>query len=261
MYSCLHESAVSPVKGVRLWTAHLESLSFAEVEELGAHLDATERTRAARFHFQRDRQHYLAARGLLRCLLGRILELPPTKIAFEVGAHGKPALDRARRRDSMVHFNLSHSAGWAMFALAQNREVGIDMESAARLERNEEDLVRLAARVLSTSELEIWQTLPDLETRQAAFLRAWTRKEAYSKATGQGLFNGFGDIEVALDAAAPQASLVIHSFSKPSDLTSNWILHDLAAPAGFAAALACEQRTEENVAGGDGIVFGAEAHA
>ena len=240
--SSLHlHSLDSPVSDVQIWTAHLEALSLLELEELSALLDAGEQARAARFHFERDRRHYVASRGFLRRLLGSVLDVPASALVFEYGAHGKPTISPALLGRTL-YFNLSHSAGWAMFALSRDGEVGIDLESAIRLKRDGDGLAGLAARVLSARERAIWQALPDTQ-REAAFLRAWTRKEAYTKATGQGLFDELIQTDVALDAAAPESSLILHS-SREGGITRNWVLHDLPAPAGFAAALAVEQKLQ-----------------
>ena len=230
MFSALLQSVDTPVSGVQIWTAHLEALSPVELGELSALLDAAEHARAARFHFERDRRHYVASRGLLRYLLGVALTRPAAGLVFEYGAHGKPAISAAFLQGRTLCFNLSHSAGWAMFALAWDREVGIDLESATRLKRDVNGLSGLAARVLSARELAIWEALPDAAARDAAFLRAWTRKEAYAKATGKGLFDELGSVEVALDAASPKSSLTING-------SRSWTVHDLPAPKGFAAAL------------------------
>jgi 4'-phosphopantetheinyl transferase len=246
MSSSLLQSPETLVSGVQIWTAQLESLSPAEIVELSASLDLTEHARAARFHFERDRRHYVASRGLLRRLLGAALDRPASALVFEYGAHGKPAISAAFLPGRTPCFNLSHSAGWAMFALAWDREVGIDLESATRLKRDVNSLSGLAARVLSPRELAIWQELPDAAARDAAFLRAWTRKEAYVKATGKGLFDELSDIEVALDAAAPKSSLTLRSFPQEGEIMRRWVLHDLSAPDGLAAALAVEQKPERH---------------
>src|SRR5204863_518086 len=171
--------------------------------------------------------------------------MPASRLVFEYAAHGKPAIAAEFSGDLPLRFNLSHSAGWAMFALAWDREVGVDLESAARLTRNVDGLTALATRVLSTRELAIWRALPDTAAREAAFLRAWTRKEAYAKATGQGLFDKLTCIEVALDASAPKSSLTLHSSTKEGAITRHWTVHDLAAPDGFAAALAVAEKLNE----------------
>jgi 4'-phosphopantetheinyl transferase len=227
----------APVSGVQIWRAQLEALSPAELGELSALLDAGEHARAARFHFERDQRHYIASRGLLRRLLSDALDKPASALVFKYGAHGKPMLSPSDRN---LCFNLSHSAGWAMFALAWDCDVGIDLESIVRLKRDANGLAGLAARVLSARELAVWQALPET-ARDAAFLRAWTRKEAYAKATGQGLFDELMRTDVALDAASPKSLLTLRS-PKEGGSAREWILHDLPAPDGFAAALAVEQK-------------------
>jgi 4'-phosphopantetheinyl transferase len=246
MASSLLQSAGTPMSGVQIWTAQPESLSPAEIGELSASLDSAEHTRAARFHFERDRRDYVASRGLIRRLLGAALDTPASALVFEYGAHGKPAISAESLQGRTLRFNISHSAGWAMFALAWDRDVGIDLEAAARLDRDVNGLSGLAARVLSSRELAIWQALPDAAAREAAFLRAWTRKEAYVKAMGKGLFDALGNIEVALDAATPKSSLMLRSFPEKGETLRHWVLHDLSAPDGFAAALAVEQKLEQH---------------
>jgi len=241
--SSLLQSIDSPANDVQIWAAHLEAIPPAELEQLDATLDSSERARATRFHFERDQRHYVASRGLLRHLLGSALDQPASGLVFEYGPHGKPAISAPTREGRALFFNLSHSAGWGMFALSWNREVGVDLESAARLDRDAKSLADLAARVLSQRELEVWQALPDAAARESAFLRAWTRKEAYAKAIGQGLFEHLIQNEVALDAAAPKPSLTLPA-AQTGEMTRSWILHDLSAPDGFAAALAVEQKQQ-----------------
>ena len=165
------------------------------------------------------------------------------RAGFRVRRARQPALSPAFVRDRTLCFNLSHSAGWAMFALARDCEVGIDLECAARLNRDADGLAGLAARVLTARELAIWQGLPET-AREDAFLRAWTRKEAYTKATGQGLLDELIYTDVALDAAAPKTSLTLRSPGE-GEIARDWVLHDLPAPDGFAAAIAVEQKLAE----------------
>lgn len=230
----------SPERGVQVWSAHLDTASSAEIVELTGLVDPGESARAARFHFERDRRHYLVARGLLRLLIGTALDRPASTIAFDYRVNGKPTIAAADMDDCVLHFNLSHSAGWAMFALAWDQNVGIDLESAQQLTRTMQELSALAERTLSTRELNIWHGLPNDVARSDAFLRAWTRKEACIKATGEGLRDKLQEIEVALDAANPKRSLTLSCFSRGKKSIRNWTLYDLPSPHGFAAALAIE---------------------
>jgi 4'-phosphopantetheinyl transferase len=210
---------------------------------LAALLDPVELARAARFHFESDRKRYVACRGLLRRLLADVLNTPCAKIGIKYGAHGKPMLDD-RSGTRRLHFNLSHSDDRAIFVLAWQREVGIDLESASRLPNDDKKLSALAERILSHGEFLGWQSLQDSAARHAGFLRAWTRKEALAKATGKGVFADWRRFELALDAVSPDSALTICLPGGENEPATAWFLHDLAAPEGFAAAVAIEQ---ENV--------------
>src|SRR5215831_17462853 len=180
MFSTLVPITDVPLTGVNVWSAHLDSLSSAEIEELTLSLDDAELARAQRFHFEHDRRHYAISHGLIRHLLGEALNLPPRELAFQYGPHGKPRLTPESSTTRELHFNLSHSTAWAMFALSWEGELGIDLESASRLSDNATDLTAIALRVFSNREMAIWETLATPGERKAAFLRAWTRKEAYA---------------------------------------------------------------------------------
>jgi 4'-phosphopantetheinyl transferase len=230
------EAVESPENGVQIWSAQLDSISPGDMIELMATLDSRERARAAQFHFERDRRHFIGARGILRCLLGAGLDIPAPEVAFEYGPHGKPAVVAGTGNERKLHFNISHAGGSAIFALAWNRGLGIDLEAVARLTDRGENLSDLARRILSAHELTIWRELPNDTVRGPALLRAWTRKEAFLKATGEGLFARLQTIEVALDAANPQPSLTLYS-SEEGKLGLPRTIHDLTAPTGFFAAL------------------------
>ncbi|MDQ6621885.1 MAG: 4'-phosphopantetheinyl transferase superfamily protein [Verrucomicrobiota bacterium] len=224
---------------MQIWIARLDAISSDDTLGLSASLNSEEQARAERFHFERDRRHFMATRGILRSLLAEVSNTSAHELVFERGPHGKPALAVADDEGRALHFNVSHSAGLAMFALTRGREIGVDIEAVARFEDEDETLPQLAARILSPRELEIWQALPDQDARRVGFLRAWTRKEAYIKATGEGLSAGLHTIEVALDAAAPRSFVIINS-EQHAQTNREWIVHDLTAPPGFLAALAVE---------------------
>jgi 4'-phosphopantetheinyl transferase len=222
---------------VQIWQTPLDAVTAAEIQRLAKVLSPSERRRAARFHFERDRNHYVACRGLLRELLASALKRPAATLALEYGPHGKPEI-AAGADGRRPRFNLSHSEGWVMFAFAWDREVGIDLESGTRLDPDENNLAALARRILSERELAVWQRLPNAGLRRVAFLRAWTRKEAFAKATGKGVLEQWERIELVLDAEAPNPSLVVRAQTGER----SWVVHDLAAPSGFAAALGIEQK-------------------
>lgn len=210
---------------VHVWTAQLDAVA-PEIPALAAGLDAEESARAQRFHFESDRRHFVAARGILRVLLGRYLGVKPREICFGYGTRGKPFVAAPA---TAARFNLSHSHGRAMFVFARGREVGIDLEAGARLK---DDWPGIARRVFSAHEQAELAALP-AEDRRAAFLDGWTRKEAYLKATGLGIVDGLQTIEVTLGPGAACALLA-------GPAGGSWSLRDLRVDATFAAALVVE---------------------
>lgn len=203
----------SPERGVELWLVRLSDLTNTELGFLGRAIDAAEHARAARFHFPRDRARQIATRAFLRHLLSEKLERPALSLSFREGPHGKPWLEETASDGRQLHFNLSHTAGWALFALAWEREIGVDLEAEESIGREGRDLYGLAARILSPNELDKWSALPDRPAKVTAFLRAWTMKEALGKASGEGL-----------------------AYESPA--SAPWIVHELYVPPGLCAMLA-----------------------
>jgi 4'-phosphopantetheinyl transferase len=172
-------------------------------------LSPNERSRAAAFRFPRDRSRFVAARGLLRTLLGDRLGVDPKLIEFSYGEHGKPQLADDEQN---VHFNLSHSAGVMALAICEGREVGVDVEAVR------EDLFAegIARRYLPAEVAEEIERRAGTE-RSREFFRAWVRQEAYAKGRGAGL---------ELIGQSPD----------PED----WTILDLDLSRGYAGALAIE---------------------
>lgn len=157
---------------VHVWRWDLDREEFQ-----AALLSEDEKARTQRFHFRLDACRWAACRTLLRVTLGRYLDLAPQSLKFTLGPWGKPGL-----RGCPLRFSVSHSGGAALLAVARHREVGVDIEEASRALSPEE----LAPQVLSSREQAwLWEQAP--ERHEAAFLTLWTAKEAYVKATGQGL--------------------------------------------------------------------------
>src|SRR5262249_38435202 len=94
------------------------------VDQLRQLLSPQERARADRFRFEKDRNAFTIARGLLRIILGSYLQTTPSAIEFTYGSRGKPSVVSARP----IQFNLSHSGDLAVYAITEGYEVGADVE-------------------------------------------------------------------------------------------------------------------------------------
>lgn len=164
---------------VHIWRANLD-LPADLLAHLAVNLSLDERHRADKFYFDRDKNVFIACRGLLRIILSHYLNLKPNQLHFTYGIHGKPEVKNTYKE--RLCFNLSHSKGLAVYAIAINRSIGIDLE----YKRHIPEVQQLAERFFSSSESAIINALPK-EQQQEVFFRLWTVKEAYLKATGEGL--------------------------------------------------------------------------
>jgi len=212
---------------VSVWLAFLDTPAF-RFDEL---LSPEERGRAERFYFQRDRDRFIARRGILRILLGCYLGVEPECVELSRGEKGKPVIAGAPGGDTL-HFNLSHSENMALFAFSSEHEIGVDIEQM----RDNVEMAQLVERFFSEKEKEEWRALPESQ-RKEAFFNGWTRKEAFTKATGEGLTMPLDSFDVSLAPGEPARLLGIEG---RANAASAWTMLDLRPAAGFAAALAIE---------------------
>jgi 4'-phosphopantetheinyl transferase len=210
---------------VHVWSIDLDSAD-EEVAVLGGMLTADELLRAGEVRAgPHARRRFVTARAGLRALLGGYLARAPNEIGFTAGAHGKPRLEPS----SPLRFNLSHSGAQAIVAVANEVEVGADIEEV----RTRADLSRVARRVFTEAERDaIDATGPDGQHR--AFYRHWVAKEAFVKATGRGV-SSLRSFEVLLEA--PGGARLVHVGGDTQE-AARWTLSplDLSDP-GYEAAV------------------------
>lgn len=216
---------------VHVWRAALD-ISDSRRERLLQVLSEDELVRAGRFYFQRDHDRFVVARGLLRTILGHYLSTDPVCLKFEYGSHGKPSLAHewcAQR----IRFNLSHSGGLALYAIALEREVGVDIEQV----RPDFGGPEIAKRFFSPREVATLLALPE-EIRLEGFFHCWTRKEAYIKARGEGLTVSLSDFDVSFAPGEP--ARLLYTKTGPQE-TCRWALRQIHIDEhDFVAALAVE---------------------
>ena len=161
-----------------MWRADLRTVTDAVL----ASLSASERERAERFPHETDGLLWARARGVLRALLGRYLDVEPATIEFRVDRQGKPKL-APRVCGAPPSFNVSHSAPLALYAFTEAGAVGVDVEIARE---RAIDSVAIATRAFGAQEGRRLAGLEPAE-RERQFLRAWTRREAALKCRGIGI--------------------------------------------------------------------------
>jgi 4'-phosphopantetheinyl transferase len=212
-------------RDVQVW-AILTDTSSGIVERFRQVLAPEETDRAGRFHFDRDRRSFVLARGALRMLLGYYLGVAPASVSFKYGSKGKPAL----AQPSSLEFNASHSGELAVFAFADGCEIGVDVEHIRPIP----DGIAIANRFFSPEEVSDLLALP-VEEQERAFYLCWSRKEAYIKATGDGLSAPLDQFRVTLTPDRPVR--FIH-LGQSTAAAEGWTLHDLQIAPDYAGALA-----------------------
>ncbi|MEM9977582.1 MAG: 4'-phosphopantetheinyl transferase superfamily protein [Cyanobacteria bacterium P01_D01_bin.2] len=151
-------------------------------------LSEDELVRFNRYRFAADRRKFAVARSRLRQILAHYCQQAPAALVFDYGDHGKPFL----RGDHGLQFNLSHSGEYGLCGVAR-RGVGVDIELLRPMDR----LDGLMQRCLTPTEQQALVHARPMDQSEA-FLTYWTCKEAYLKATGQGISAALSTIEVRL---------------------------------------------------------------
>jgi 4'-phosphopantetheinyl transferase len=212
---------------LQITTMCLDRLDEAAVAVWLPWLDTGERQRAARFAFARHRVQFIAAHALLRAVLGRMCDAPPTAWRFVADVRGKPSAWLAQS-PAPVSFNLSHADGIVGVAAGTgaDRAIGFDLEPLAR----QVDL-GVAGHFFSPREAA-WLAAQPAAAQAESFLRLWTLKEAFLKATGKGLTQDLASF--SFDPLPPRIEFAEELAESPAD----WWFEQRLLEGRFVAAVA-----------------------
>lgn len=209
---------------IEVWAAPLD-VAAPTFDRMVASLSGAERARASRYRAAADARRFSAARGWLRQVLGVELGVEPEAVALSEGP-GKPHLVGQRG----TCFNLSHAGELAVIAVA-GRDVGVDVEPVDEAGRWA-DVVDMACTAGEATALR--RRRPG--ERGVAFLRTWTAKEAYLKATGAGLSVAPQRVEVGDPRPGPATPVRVAGDSGPP----RWWVRSLRPAPGYVGAVAAE---------------------
>lgn len=210
---------------VHVWPVVTQA-SEAVGKELESVLQPEEKRRADKFRFAHLRRAFIVGRSALRILLGRYLNVSPASIKFSYEPTGKPGI----AGNAPVRFNISHSEGLTVIAIAVHCDIGIDVEQIRPIAEMHE----IAERCFCSEEAAELLSLPS-DQRERAFFLCWTRKEAYIKATGDGLSTNLKNFRVTMRPGEPAALLRL---ANDANAARSWTFHELNLAPNYAAALA-----------------------
>lgn len=206
-------------------------------------LDAGEQERASRIRHEQTRRCFVWVRSCLRGLLGHYLGTEANGIRFVLNEKGKPRLAGTAPNQGLV-FNVSHSGDCGLIALARDTALGVDVERHRPMPHME----GMAERCFADAELAWWRSLPE-GRRQQAFFTFWSCKEAFVKATGEGIALGLDACVVDLSGQPRLLSI------PPSQGTvDEWRLAEIDVGGGYSAAL-CHNGAERTVLVANALAF------
>ncbi len=208
-------------------TVHLWTFPLCRGEADYALLSGEEKQRANRFHFDIHRNRFIAGRAQLRRILGGYLGTSPEEITLTYGRSGKPTITAP----VPLEFNLSHTGDLAALGVA-GFGIGVDIEQIREIDRD------VAQRFFAADEVAALFGLPG-EQWNEAFFSCWTRKEAYVKASGEGLMVALDSFSVSLAPGKPAELLRVES--QPEE-PAHWQFVSFVPAPGFMGAIAARRR-------------------
>jgi 4'-phosphopantetheinyl transferase len=162
-------------------------------------------------------------------ILSRYLGQSPSAIQFHHGAHGKPEV-QLEVNSKPLFFNTSHSAEMAVCAITSACPIGVDVEHTVDIS----GIHSIARHFFLPQETQTLRALP-ADAQLVAFYACWTRKEAFLKATGEGIAESLAKIEVTL---APQDEPGVVSIAGNRRAREEWQLHPFVPAAGYLGCVA-----------------------
>ncbi|MGH7639528.1 MAG: 4'-phosphopantetheinyl transferase family protein [Candidatus Dormibacteria bacterium] len=175
----------------------------------------------------RIRDRFRARRAWLRWLLAAYIDVEPRSLVFALGTRGKPHLMGTRTLG--LQFNVAHSGDLMVLAVANDVNVGVDLEQV----QAGFPVGDVAHRFFADTECRLLAGTGELE-RPSAFFRIWTRKEAYLKGLGLGIDDqGLRHTVVAVGPDRLGGTQTVGWAGHP-----NWCSRDVAVAVGYVAAVA-----------------------
>lgn len=209
---------------IHIWRADLDQPDEL-LSVLAQVLSPDERERVERLRFDHHRRRAIASRGILRSILSCYLNGSADEIQFCYSPKGKPTLLQTANPQALS-FNVTHSENLALYAIAVDTLIGVDVE----FQKPVSMLPQLIERYFSPKEQMAIAAQPPKQ-QESWFYYYWTAKEALTKATGQGI-SDLSTIE--LDVTSQAVIATYHHLS--SEI--RWQVQCLQPQFEYAAAIA-----------------------
>jgi 4'-phosphopantetheinyl transferase len=222
--------ATSPA--VDVFTVLTDDVPDDVITALRALLTPDERAREVRLYRDIDRRAFVITRALVRTRLSAYGPTAPPDWRFETNPYGCPSVVAAQVGTPRLEFNLSHTSGLVALAVTRGRLVGVDVERADRVVREQ-----IPERYFAPAEVRDLRALP-VDEQPRAFFEYWTLKEAYIKARGLGLAIPLADFAFELRPPGAPRIRFVDGFD---DAPERWQFWQASPTAAHRLSLAVEQ--------------------
>lgn len=194
---------------IEIWYCDTNNFTEADFQSLLSTYALGEQEEVLRFRFIKDRLYRLLGRQIVKEKYG------VSSGDFGRLENGKPTLQSGEK------FNISHSGNIVAVAFSEN-EIGFDIEQIAEIE---------IAGIISQFHPDEMRQLSELEHGKVdLFYQVWTRKEAFLKATGDGIVKGLSAFNCLKD--------VVYQGAK------EWYIQSSNKLDGYAMAVCGESSTD-----------------
>lgn len=210
---------------VHVWQANFETLSVYS-KDISKTLSPAELERAKKYKFTRDLEHFILRRYLLRLILSKYCDCQPHELMFRYNSCKKPFIGIPEFKE--IKFNLSNSNDLMLVGLCKHDDIGIDIEKVHEIH----DLENIAVENFSPQELKYFDSKLN---KTDTFFKIWTRKEAFIKAKGKGLYLPLKSFCVDINSSCSYEHLVI--FNHPLE-SKRWRTVGLNNSDGYIASMA-----------------------
>ena len=211
-----------PLDHADFWLFDFDQLKHIK-PELEHYLSSQESIKLKQFKDKNAATTFFYSKSITRFLLGKYLNRKPQDIKIHKKEHGKPEIVN----NCGLHFNVSHSAGFICFIFSPVT-CGIDIENLQRVV----DYEQIIKRFFSTTEIQSWKN-NFCGSKSLAFFRGWTRKEAFLKATGDGI-TGLSKFDISFEPCIKQA---IISNKDQFANKGNWFFHEFLSEPDYICSL------------------------
>ncbi len=193
-----------------------------------------ELAQAARFYFEKDRRRYIVTRALVRTVLSRYAaDIAPESWRFETNSYGRPHIANDFASARSLSFNITHTDGLIVLAVAREQTLGVDAENTETRPVSP----TLADSFFAPEEAAALRTV-DAAHWQQRFFEYWTLKESYIKARGMGLSIPLDKFSFTFPA---DGSVELYVHPEQQDLAARWRFWQFTLAPSYVAALCVER--------------------